>query len=145
MQVLLIDRCDMNVSIPKVGGTYALWLYCPKGARITVGRLGAIDFKRGWYAYAGSAFGPGGLAARVGRHLREKKKIHWHIDYLRAIAKPREIWFSTKSEPLEHVLAAVLYNGSGAPVKGFGCTDCRCISHLSYFSCRPDANLLDSF
>lgn len=133
----------MKSELPPLPGTYVLLLYLRKGAPITIGCLGPIAFKRGWYAYAGSAFGPGGLAARLGRHLRPEKRLRWHIDYLRAIAEPREIWYSTALEPLEHRWAARLLHGAGAPVRGFGCTDCRCISHLFYFTRQPDGKGLD--
>lgn len=96
-----------------------------------------MAFKRGWYAYVGSAFGSGGLMARLHRHLLLKKKPHWHIDYLRTVASPREIWYSSDAQPLEHHWAAVLLNGAGEPINGFGCTDCRCPSHLFYFSRYP--------
>lgn len=134
----------MNSELPTLPGTYVLLLYLRKGARIVVGRVGPITFKRGWYAYIGSAFGPGGLAARLGRHLRPQKKLHWHIDYLRAIAEPREIWYSTAPESLEHDWAANLLKGTGTPLIGLGCTDCRCISHLFYFALHPDKKCFEA-
>jgi len=57
-----------------------LRLPCP--ATVNVGRLGRVRFPAGWYAYVGSAYGPGGLAARISRHLRPSKPSHWHLDYL---------------------------------------------------------------
>ena len=36
----------------------------------------------GWYVYAGSARGPGGLAARLKRHFRKQKSLQWHVDHL---------------------------------------------------------------
>ena len=41
----------------------------------------------GCYVYAGSARGPGGIRARVRRHLRPDKTPHWHIDQVTAYAK----------------------------------------------------------
>ena len=51
---------------------------------ILVGRLGALPVEPGFYVYVGSAFGPGGLERRVGRHATTEKKHRWHIDYLTA-------------------------------------------------------------
>ncbi len=49
------------------------------------GRLGgrSVELEPGVYAYVGSAFGPGGLAARLRRHLcGERRRLWWHIDWL---------------------------------------------------------------
>ena len=61
-------------------GAYILLTHLAQGEEIEVGRLGTFLFCRGEYAYVGSAMG--GLDARVARHLRAEKKLHWHIDYL---------------------------------------------------------------
>jgi Uri superfamily endonuclease len=108
---------------------------------IEVGRLGAFAFEPGWYMYSGSAFGPGGLAARVERHLGPIRRRHWHIDYLRAAgAVVVEIWISSGMPCREHEWASILAGeyGGGWPVAGFGCSDCRCRSHLIYFERRPE-------
>ncbi len=39
--------------------------------------------------YVGSACGPGGLSARISRHLRKDKKIHWHIDQITSLDHAR--------------------------------------------------------
>ena len=127
----------MSVQLPANPGTYILILYLSRGTRINVGRLGGLNFRRGWYAYVGSAFGPGGLAARIGRHLRVEKKHRWHIDYLRAAADVRWIWYSTAEVSREHIWAEVLAEEKGLPVLGFGCSDCRCPAHLFFFSRQP--------
>ena len=127
----------MKITLPNTSGTYILLLYLRKRTYITVGYLGLIPFTRGWYAYVGSAFGPGGLAARLSRHLRQEKKYRWHIDYLRAAATPKQIWYSEADESLEHLWADNLLGAKGLPIVGFGCSDCRCPSHLFYFSRRP--------
>ncbi|MCP3952032.1 MAG: GIY-YIG nuclease family protein, partial [Desulfobacterales bacterium] len=71
----------------KEAGTYALVMRLARPRTIPVGRLGPVIFKPGHYVYTGSALGPGGLAARIGRHLKPSKKFHWHIDYLRRFAE----------------------------------------------------------
>ncbi len=46
-------------------GTYALVLACQKTGRVRIGRLGVLALQPGFYVYVGSAFGSGGLAARL--------------------------------------------------------------------------------
>ncbi|MDK2795751.1 MAG: hypothetical protein PWQ22_1465 [Archaeoglobaceae archaeon] len=101
--------------------SYVLVLYNEKHRRIEVGKLNAIDFEPGFYYYVGSAK----RLSRVKRHFGEKKK-KWHIDYI--------------SEVFE-VLGAVLFDLQECElakkinlpkIKGFGCSDCNCDSHLFY-------------
>jgi glycine dehydrogenase len=37
--------------------------------------------------------GPGGLKARVGRHIRSEKKTRWHIDYLLPHTTLKKVWY----------------------------------------------------
>jgi len=133
-----------KMRLPSAAGTYVLLLYLRKGRQIEVGHLGAIFFSRGWYAYVGSAYGPGGLAARLGRHQREIKKLRWHIDYLRTRAEPRWVWFNCSATPLEHTWAAGLLKQGAFAINGFGCSDCRCPSHLFRISRLPAAHTMMS-
>jgi Uri superfamily endonuclease len=124
-------------------GTYALILYLPSRCRLRVGRLGSYEFNRGYYLYIGSAFGAGGLAARIGHHVRRSDRPHWHIDYLRSVSKLKAVWVIWSDlrpyARLEHPWAAVVEGMPEAriPVKGFGSTDCRCPAHLFYFVGKP--------
>ena len=65
-------------------GTYALWFRIDDAAEIAVGRRYRLRLEPGWVVYVGSAFGPGGTAARLAHHRRPVLRPHWHIDYLRA-------------------------------------------------------------
>lgn len=118
--------------LPSAGGNYVLFLRLSKPAAVHVGRLGKHFFQPGIYAYVGSAFGPGGLRARLGRHLRPGPVRRWHIDHLRSRSKVAEVWWSRTPGNLEHVWTAALLNLRGAvmPVKGFGSSDCKCPAHL---------------
>ncbi len=120
-------------------GTYILILEAERCARITAGRLGELMLESGWYAYVGSAFGPGGVAARCRHHRNIARRPHWHIDYLRAACALREIWFSHDPRRREHDWAGLLQGSRGArqPFAGFGATDCSCGSHLFRFSVPP--------
>ena len=126
------------------GGTYVLWLHLGRPRRIAVGRLGVIAFPYGHYAYVGSAQGPGGLAVRVGRHLRGGGRPHWHLDYLRRAAVPTAVWLCISPRRWEHEWAAALSAMAGArlPAPGFGASDCRCAAHLIAL---PDRPAVDAF
>lgn len=124
-------------------GTYVLALYLEDARTITVGRLGTIDFRAGWYLYAGSARGPGGLKARVARHWRrlaEGKRAHWHVDFLREEACWGGAWGSATDQRMECTWAAALRALPGASVvaPGFGASDCRCRGHLVHVPELPD-------
>jgi len=127
--------------LPSSPGLYVLFLRLPAPQAITVGRIGCSEFPSGWYAYVGSARGPGGLAARVSRHRRRDKVLHWHVDYLRAHAEPLEVWFVACGAAKECAWAAALaaLPGATVPVPRFGSSDCRCHAHLVHFCARPDA------
>ena len=61
---------DFSGNLPLSSGTYALLLVLHQSVQLRIGALGEYYFSAGWYVYVGSALlGPGGLAARVGRHI----------------------------------------------------------------------------
>lgn len=129
---------DRTRPIPK--GTYLLLAHLDHGAKISIGKLGTFGFGAGWYAYAGSALGPGGLPARLARHIRADKRLHWHIDFLLQHAALDTIWQAAYPQRLEcaWAMAMLALPGAQTPVHRFGASDCRCSSHLIYFSRRPD-------
>lgn len=119
-------------------GTYVLLLHSLVTERVGIGRWGQLQVEPGWYLYVGSAFGPGGLRARVRRHCRSIKKRHWHVDYLREVTSLVDFWYAHGPRRLEHDWAEALGMLEDAQaVTGFGCSDCRCISHLAYLPRRP--------
>jgi len=115
-------------------GSYLLVIDCSHSTEIEVGALGLIQFEAGYYAYAGSAFGPGGLS-RVDRHRQvargEHNVRHWHIDYLLgadAVELSTVELFAHRD--LECELATVFKNAGCQCVESFGASDCSCASHL---------------
>ncbi|BBB33419.1 endonuclease [Thermotomaculum hydrothermale] len=90
-----------------------------------------FPLKKGYYYYCGSAIN--GLAARIKRHLKKnKEKKHWHIDFL--LEKAEIILINpyiVGDNSLEHILADILKEDL-VSIKGFGCGDCKCESHLFY-------------
>ena len=120
-------------------GTYVLIVCLDRDTVIQVGRLGQVTFPRGWYLYAGSALGPGGLAARLARHRRDEKRPHWHVDHLLAHAALVGSWHVASPVRLECAWAEALRGMAGAsvPAAGFGASDCRCETHLLHLARRP--------
>jgi Uri superfamily endonuclease len=110
-------------------GTYILLIEMPRGVRVKVGALGALEFPRGFYAYCGSAMG--GLKSRINCHLRRKKKIRWHVDYLLERGRVRGVLLAVTNERLECQLAEGLGNVFNT-YTGFGSSDCHCASHLVF-------------
>ncbi len=124
-------------------GTYILILRLKKNQLVQVGNLGSFNFQTGFYAYVGSAFGPGGLTARLKHHLGSSARPHWHIDYLLQWAKLEQVWLTEEAVHREHQWAALLQDSPFATVsvKRFGASDCKCLTHLFYLQKRPDFRL----
>jgi len=128
------SRAPQTVSLDELSGRkgiYVLVLELAAACKIVVGGLGAVSFNGGHYAYVGSARGPGGLGARLTRHLSRPKKKRWHIDFLLERSTPREamVFLSGVREPS---LAALLESFL-QPVRGFGASDDPVSqSHLFY-------------
>ncbi|MBI4267977.1 MAG: GIY-YIG nuclease family protein, partial [Chloroflexi bacterium] len=108
-------------------GVYVLLLEVYEPESIQVGKRLQFHFENGFYIYIGSALG--GLQTRVARHLRTVKKFHWHIDYLLSLASARKVICAETSQKMECQLAEVLSRRLPSVI-GFGCSDCRCRSHL---------------
>jgi len=120
----------------KEGGAYHLVLYLPEEQTLRVGSLGEIAFRGGYYVYTGSAIR--GIDARVRRHLSNRKRQHWHIDYLLdAAAVVRTICVPSKEREECARNANVAKLPGAQPMNGFGSSDCRCASHLFYFPLDP--------
>ena len=119
-------------------GSYAVILGNATHRLITVGRRGELGFEPGFYIYVGSAFGPGGIRSRVGRHSRHNKTLRWHIDYVREPMSLIEAWYSYRPRNQEHRWAAALQAQSNiVALRGIGCSDCDCDTHLFYSRHRP--------
>lgn len=132
----------MTVDTP-TAGIYTLAIELPETRTIDVGALGTITFDRDWYAYTGSAHGPGGFA-RVDRHRDlargEREGRHWHIDYLLADDASRLVGVGRTPESDRECATAEAI--SGRPVPEFGASDCDCPSHL--FATRDRESLVET-
>ena len=146
-------RTDKYRMLPKPG-TYALILVSSFQDIVQIGRLGLLRLKPGFYIYIGSAFGPGGLKARISHHRRLSKHPRWHIDYLRTVTGLHRVWYTYDSIHREHQWAKTMLRMKNAsiPLEGFGSSDCSCKSHLLFnhnlpsgtsFSTKIHAEFLD--
>ncbi|MBA4417035.1 MAG: DNA/RNA nuclease SfsA [Syntrophus sp. (in: bacteria)] len=109
-------------------GSYLLILYLEEGIAISVGSLGKIYFREGFYIYAGSAMA--NLSKRMERHRRLRKQHHWHIDELRAVGEVHALLAVRSSERLECPIADALSAIADWTVPHFGSSDCSCPTHL---------------
>ncbi len=114
-------------------GSYCLGIIVERELSVNVGALGRLSFDPGRYVYVGSAMN--GLEARVRRHLNTSrgvpKALHWHIDYLLREPEVRvEAVYTHATEERTECAIADAVSRRGQPLREFGCSDCRCESHL---------------
>ena len=122
--------CLTAASAPALPGSYALAIDLCR--RLSVRMAATTEtLAPGRYVYCGSAHGPGGLRARLMRHIRREKSVHWHVDQLTKVGAIRGAWVFPGGSECE--LVAMLAH-LPAPLAGFGSSDCdTCRSHLLYW------------
>ena len=129
------------MDFPHEKGTCVLIAFVRQMKRIAIGQLGEFEIVPGFYAYVGSAFGAGGLCARIGHHLESIAAPHWHVDHLLQVAEPVEVWYTTAGQRLEHHWADLLEEASQfrIPIPRFGSSDYHRSrsSHLFYSKRHP--------
>ncbi len=127
-------------------GLYLLVLKLAAPAKVRVGAIGKIEFRPGYYVYCGSA--RRNLSARLVRHKTRRKKRHWHIDYLtcrRDVRVESVIVFPSDGMGECELYASALRLARAEPIPGFGCSDCRCGSHLAFAGAeKPDLKFRNS-
>jgi len=123
-----------------IKGVYVLMIKVKKDIKLTIGSLGRLSFKKGSYAYVGSA--QNNLEKRVKRHLSNNKKLHWHIDYLlnNKSASIIKVFYKKAGKQEECGIASRLSLTKDS-ISGFGCSDCKCGSHLFKLSNGNLSNL----
>ncbi len=122
-------------------GTYILIIEIDGNKKIKIGKR-EICFKKGYYAYVGSAMNS--IEKRLERHLRDEKRKRWHIDYLIGEGKIKKIFYK-ECKTKEECKIAKKFDSFDAIPK-FGSSDCRCRSHL-FYSKRIESfyEILDGF
>ena len=68
---------NIKTKIYPMKGCYCLTIHLKNAKKIKVGKLGMINFKKGYYVYVGSAMNS--LESRLKRHLSEDKKLLCNI------------------------------------------------------------------
>jgi Uri superfamily endonuclease len=122
--------CVSADSAPPTSGAYALALRLEVPLNVRVGNTSAT-LPAGDYLYCGSARGPGGLRARLARHMRPQKRPHWHIDQLTRVGRVLGAFVTEDGD--ECALNAAL-DRQPTPIAGFGSSDCRrCAAHLRFW------------
>ncbi len=120
-----------QAALPTQAGAYLLLVKLAAPVCVTLAKRPNSRLSAGWYAYAGSAYGPGGIHARVARHFRTDKPVRWHIDQLTQVAL--ELWAAPAPGGNECTLLQAMHAEPGVmlSVRGFGSSDCRrCGTHL---------------
>jgi len=125
-----IPREEVNHA-PPTKGAYAL-VFALNTALDCLHKGAEIRLSSGIYVYAGSAYGPGGLRARLRRHFRQDKRIHWHVDALTSVAADRMVALAIVGGRECAIIGRLMRSGDfHAPVSGFGSSDCaQCAAHL---------------
>ena len=113
-------------------GTYALFLHLEEELQMQVGALGLCSFPMGVHVYAGSAMR--GLRARLARHVRRDKRVHWQVDRLTTATGCRVLGAVVFTSPVlrECDIIGTLEGVEGAEVRPprFGASDHGCRGHL---------------
>jgi len=131
----LIIPWDVIRTEARDSGSYIIILRLKRHENISIGNLGAMRFRKGYYLYAGSA--KRNLSQRIARHQRKRKNLFWHIDYLRQYADLCASLPIRAGTDLECGIAGALDKISQRHIPGFGSSDCRCSSHLFFMQDDP--------
>lgn len=148
-------------------GVYNLLIRLEKDCLLKVGMLGTFRFPKGYYVYTGSA--QNNMEKRIARHLAiaecgirnaesqkenifvphsairtpHSPKMHWHIDYLLKAAKALKVvkYAGLKRDECRINRAIGKHPDAKIVARGFGSSDCRCKTHLYFFS-KKSKNVL---
>ena len=116
---------------PTEPGAYVLLIRLDTALCLDIPAFTSDTLAPGTYAYCGSAHGPGGLAARIARHMRKSKPAHWHVDRLTALGCIVAAGVRIGGRECD-LLDSLLARGATVPLPGFGSSDCRrCAAHLA--------------
>jgi hypothetical protein len=77
-----IRFCPSADEAPALPGAYVIAIELAKTVAVVLSGRSPIILPTGHYLYCGSAKGPGGLKARLSRHMRRGKSVRWHVDQL---------------------------------------------------------------
>ena len=122
---------------------YALWARPERPADISDQYDGDAYAKRP-RRRSGEPFSDGSRRGRRSsgsgaRHVAGRSRPRWHLDYLRPYLEPMSAWVSLPHQRAEHYWARALSELDLVigVIWRFGCTDCRCPSHLFFTTTDP--------
>jgi len=116
---------------PSLPGFYAMAIELNDEVAVRLSGRSPIALPAGRYLYCGSAKGPGGLKARLSRHMRRGKSVRWHVDQLTEQGLVVGSWISPGGDECELVQ---MCSHLPMPIAGFGSSDCAtCGSHLLFW------------
>jgi len=116
-------------------GAYILIMNVSKAHNISIGSIGTVVVDPGYYLYAGS--GMNGLSARISRHLRKRKRMHWHVDFLREISSKVKAYPVRSPHNIEDNIVLALAEVFPGVIPGFGASDSSQVTHLFYSPSDP--------
>lgn len=116
--------------LPSDAGAYVLLIRLGEPLFLDIPAFSGKILRPGLYAYCGSAYGPGGIRARVSRHLRTDKSLRWHVDRLTAAGGTIRVGIRPNGRECD-LVREILAEGGSIPLPSFGSSDCsRCPAHL---------------
>jgi Uri superfamily endonuclease len=112
-------------------GAYMLFIELEGALALPATSRGSRILAPGRYAYCGSAYGPGGLRARLRRHLKREKALRWHIDHLTTAGRIFALGLAPGGQECALFEDLSRHPGVEVPLAGFGSSDCAsCPAHL---------------
>ncbi len=99
-------------------GIYLAFCRLPRTRFVTIGHLGRFTFPAGAYVYVGNA--QRNLHARLARHARRRKILHWQTDYLSVRADFLGALMIDGTKSLECKLAAMVAKRIRGRWRGLG-------------------------
>ena len=116
----VLQFCATADAAPSAPGAYVLQVDIAENVLVTIAGRSPTELTAGRYLYFGYAKGPGGLRARLARHMRHGKSVHWHIDQLTERGIIIGSWIVPNGRQCE--LVAML-GSLPMPIPGFGSSD----------------------
>ncbi len=126
-------------------GAYLLTIDLTLELVLDIAMLGRPVLAPGRYVYCGSAYGPGGIKARVARHLRQNKALRWHVDRLTLGGHVTHVAALVGGSECELMAGLCVEPGVSVPLLRFGSSDCRvCPAHLAAVPAKFDIGVFVS-
>lgn len=125
-----IVTADTLDDLDKGPGAYVLLMDLAAPVLFSRKHIAAASLS-GPLVYAGSARGGGGIRARLRRHFRRGKPVHWHVDELTNAARHLSAVAVPLGSECDLVDRLVDSGRFAFALPGFGASDCRrCTAHL---------------